>query len=90
MNLETLKQEAREELAAKFSGAHSVDWFQPQVDTFLDTLIDKVVSAVEASVVPEPVAPLRYINPECSCGCGDGYGECRTAVLQAFAKFRGV
>lgn len=90
MNLQQLKQEAREELHEKF------DWdslfgknsrAERGVADYLDTLIDKVVDAVEASVVPLPANPKE---DGVSQQFATGWLRATECMQMAFRNFKGV
>lgn len=59
----------------------------------VDTLLDRCVEEMEKAVVPEErgaadLAP--YYEGEAAIYVATGRAACRTAVVEAFAKFRGV
>ena len=85
--LTRLKQEAREKLDDLLSP--DLNHYDGEAQQFLDTLIERVVAEVEKSVVPEEKVwdesdSLEVTNHKA------GQNFCRTAVLEAFAKFKGA
>ena len=91
MNLQQLKQEAREGLFRECG--HLISTSSPQnfkeVKDYLYSVIDKVVDAVETSVVPE----LRTgfdLDDDAQNYKWMGQNEAREKVLAAFRNFRGV
>lgn len=112
MNINTLKQEAREEFAStaqltenpiEDNGAwidgSFYQIYKGNLESFLDSLIDKVVSAVEESVVPEKTEypDINLTGTEAEerkkrefQARTSGYNSCRLVVLEAFRNFRGV
>lgn len=55
---------------------------------FLDTLIEKVVAAVEEEVVPEEALPSDWDDDDKPRLRARMFNDCRDVVLQAFRNFR--
>lgn len=91
MNIANLKEEAREGYIKLFP-LDDFSMFTPQgilVGGFLDTLIDKVVDAVEASVVPE-LKPVVVSENLGAWMLAQEWNICCTEVTRAFRNFRDV
>lgn len=107
MNLQQLKQEARE----VFNAAYTHDGYvvsgvsEEMMAVVFDTLIDKAVDAVEASVVPpglkedyeEHCTHCHELDPDLHTHCmaslnerAAGNNDARDWTLEAFRNFRGV
>ena len=86
MTIETLKQEAREEIAALMG--MEVEEVAPAYLHMVEDLVTRIVSAVEASVVPGKAKDQS--NPDYFDVESIAFNSCRAVVLEAFAKFRGV
>lgn len=98
MNLTLLKQQAREEWMRAVEETDMpetddealIEERLAEVDRRIDIILDKFLDTVEASVVPEQGEKITVDGmPMNEAGVG-GFNQCRTAVLEAFAKFRGV
>lgn len=88
MILQELKQEAREELETIIlDPANNRFEAVSKSEKLLGTLIEKVLYAVEASIVPDK----RKRDPESeTIYQTDGYNRCQREVVAAFDKFRGT
>lgn len=85
-NLNDLKREAREEFKlAKTGVARGLGTFDEL--TYLDTLIDRVVGAVEEAVVPERIG-LESIDADTPILEQSGWNKCQKEVAAAFKQFR--
>ncbi len=97
MNLATLKQEARDGYVKLFP-LDDFSMFSPQgskVAEYLDTLIDKVVDAVEAAtrMVGEgdfPFDPNDNAEGNYWQGINQGHVNASEELREAFRNFRGV
>lgn len=88
MNLAHLKQEARENCYATAELTLGPDQVMHLDDVL--SLIDKVVDAVEASVVPGPRGVLVDGSVVPQVGEDAGFEMCRASIKGMFRNFRGV
>lgn len=85
MNLQQLKQEARE-----YAKAQRQSFNRDVQDEDILQFIDKVVDAVEASVVPMEAVPSDWDDDDKPKLRARMFNDCRDAVLEAFRNFKGV
>lgn len=81
-NLESIKKEGRTEIMNAVLNKKLRD-IEAAVDTFADRLLEEV----ERAVVPQELTGGGYDE---MAEHQEGYNDCRSEVLEAFNKFKGV